>query len=418
VIPPWLGAWLPDIVLGAVGALLFKWRNRAGDRPLRIPLPPAITGLLRPRAIASGAVRWPSILDRYVAMTYARMFGIAAAALAAVFYIGAFTELSEKVFKGAATWAMLGMYLAYETPQYVYYVIPLSVLLATLVTVAMLTKNSELIVMKACGISIYRVALPMMVGAVLAGGALLTLEQTVLGASHRRAEAIKHVMKGGSPETFDVLMRRWLMGADGAIYHYNYFDSRRQELNSLWVYRFTDDLTRVTERTFATQASYVNDATWRVQQGWTRHFDAHGDPMPLAAFADDRRTLEPIAAFTTQSPDPDYMSYTQLRDYTARLQASGLDVVKQQVALWRKVSFPFVTIIMTLLAVPFAVTIGRSGAMAGIGAAIAIAIVYWTTISIFAAMGTGGVIAPLLAAWAPNLLFGAGAAYLLLTVRT
>jgi LPS export ABC transporter permease LptF/LPS export ABC transporter permease LptG len=418
VIPPWLGAWLPDIVLGAVGALLFKWRNRAGDRPLRIPLPSAISGLLRPRAIASGAVRWPSILDRYVAMTYARMFGIAAAALAAVFYIGAFTELSEKVFKGAATWAMLGMFLAYETPQYVYYVIPLSVLLATLVTVAMLTKNSELIVMKACGISIYRVALPMLVGAVLAGGALVTLEQTVLGSLHRRAEAIKHVMKGGSPETFDVLMRRWLMGADGAIYHYNYFDSRRQELNSLWVYRFTGDLTRVTERTFATQASYVNDATWRVQQGWTRHFDDHGDPMPLAAFADDRRTLEPIAAFTTQSPDPDYMSYTQLRDYTARLQASGLDVVKQQVALWRKVSFPFVTIIMTLLAVPFAVTIGRSGAMAGIGAAIAIAIVYWTTISIFAAMGTGGVIAPLLAAWAPNLLFGAGAAYLLLTVRT
>ena len=94
------------------------------------------------------------------------------------------------------------------------------------------------------------------------------------------------------------------------------------------------------------------------------------------------------------------------------------DVVKQQVALWRKVSFPFVTIIMTLLAVPFAVTIGRSGAMAGIAAAIAIAIVYWTAISVFAAMGAGGVITPLLAAWAPNLLFGAGAAYLLLTVRT
>ena len=107
------------------------------------------------------------------------------------------------------------------------------------------------------------------------------------------------------------------------------------------------------------------------------------------------------------------MSYTQLRAYTERLRASGLDVVKQQVALWRKLSFPFVTLIMTLLAVPFAVTIGRSGAMAGIGVAIGIAIVYWTTISVFAAMGAGGVMAPALAAWAPNLLFGAGALYLL-----
>ena len=92
--------------------------------------------------------------------------------------------------------------------------------------------------------------------------------------------------------------------------------------------------------------------------------------------------------------------------------------VRQRVALYRKVSFPFVTIVMTLIAVPFAVTIGRSGAMAGIGVGIAIALAYWTTILLFSAMGSGGLLAPALAAWAPNLLFGVGAAYLLLTVRT
>jgi lipopolysaccharide export LptBFGC system permease protein LptF len=112
------------------------------------------------------------------------------------------------------------------------------------------------------------------------------------------------------------------------------------------------------------------------------------------------------------------MTYTQLLAYTRRLQASGFDVLEQQVALARKISFPFVTLIMTLIAVPFAVTTGRSGAMAGIAIGIALAITYWTTISVFAAMGTGGVLTPVLAAWAPNLLFGAGAAYLLLTVRT
>jgi len=77
-----------------------------------------------------------------------------------------------------------------------------------------------------------------------------------------------------------------------------------------------------------------------------------------------------------------------------------------------------VTIIMTLIAVPFAVTVGRGGAMAGIGVGIGLALVYWTTISIFAALGSGGLIAPALAAWSPNLLFGAAATYLLLTVRT
>ena len=418
LIAPWFGAWLPNIGLGALGGLLFKWRNRGSDRPLRIPVPDIVGRLLRPRALTRRRVGWPSILDRYVAITYARMLALSGIALASVFYISAFTELSEKVFKGAATWAMLGMFLTYETPQYFYYIIPLSVLLAALVTIAMLTRNSELIVMKACGISLYRVAVPMLVGAVLAGGALVALEQTVLGEANRRAEAIKHVMKGGSPETFDVLNRRWVMGVDGAIYHYNYFDPKTNQFSGLWVYKFTDDLTRFTERTYAMQASYAGDTAWRVKQGWTRAFDQSGEPQRLTPFSETRQTLEPASYFTTQAPDPEFMSYTQLRAYTDRLEASGLDVVKQQVALWRKVSFPFVTIIMTLLAVPFAVTIGRSGAMAGIAAAIAIAIVYWTTISVFAAMGAGGVIAPLLAAWAPNLLFGAGAAYLLLTVRT
>jgi len=73
---------------------------------------------------------------------------------------------------------------------------------------------------------------------------------------------------------------------------------------------------------------------------------------------------------------------------------------------------------MTLIAVPFAVTTGRRGAMYGIGIGIVLAISYWVTFSIFAALGTGGLLTPLLAAWAPNMLFGAGAVYLLLTVRT
>src|SRR4030095_13127978 len=111
---------------------------------------------------------------------------------------------------------------------YFYYVIPLSVLLATLITVALLTKNSELIVMKACGISLYRVAFPMVGAAVLPGGSIFAPEQTVLGPANRKAESIKWVMRGQSPETFDVLNRRWVMGRDGGIYHYNYFDPRQR----------------------------------------------------------------------------------------------------------------------------------------------------------------------------------------------
>jgi lipopolysaccharide export system permease protein len=419
VLAPWLAAWLPNIVLGVVGIIFFKWRGRVADRPMRVPLPAFVRKLGTVTATGRSRFFAPlGTLDRYVALTYLRMLGLSGLALCSVFYIAAFTELTEKVLKGAGTWTMLWMFMLYQTPQYLYYIIPLSVLLATLVTVALLTKNSELIVMKACGISLYRVALPMVGAAVLAGGTIFVLEQTVLGPANRKAEAIKWVMRGQSPETFDVLNRRWVMGNDGDIYHYNYFDPRQRRFTGLWIYEFNDDMTRLTRRTFAQRAAFLKDATWQVEEGWTREFDAGGEPGAFTPFKQTQKTFEPASLFTTESPDPDFMSYTQLRDYTERLRASGLDVVKQQVALWRKLSFPFVTLIMTLLAVPFAVTIGRSGAMAGIGVAIGIAIVYWTTISVFAAMGAGGVMTPALAAWAPNLLFGAGALYLLLTVRT
>jgi lipopolysaccharide export LptBFGC system permease protein LptF len=102
----------------------------------------------------------------------------------------------------------------------------------------------------------------------------------------------------------------------------------------------------------------------------------------------------------------------------AELQTSGYNVTRYRVDLQRKVAFPFVTLVMTLLAVPFAVTTGRRGALYGIGAGIILAIAYWLLTSLFGAVGYAGLLQPALAAWAPNVLVGAGALYLMLTVRT
>ena len=434
LVAPWVAAWLPNIVLGGLGGLLFLWRDRAADQPIRIPLPsfrkrtriaaapPA--GLPAPTSGATiriPTLRFPgpSLLDRYVAMSYARVAGLSAISMAGIFYIATFLDLSDKVFRGDATWGMLGSYLWYATPQYVYYILPLSVLLGTLVTIGLLTKNSELVVMKACGISLYRVALPMLVGAVVAGGILFALEESVLGPSNRRAEAIRYVIRGGSLQTFDVLNRRWVAGSDGQIYHYDYFDARTQRFSGLSIFEFGEEMQTLARRTYADLAiSEGGGSAWRLERGWTREFLPTGDTRAFTPFEREPFTIEPASYFATESPDERFMSYSQLRGYIDRLRTGGFDISEQQVALERKISFPFITLVMTLLAVPFAVTTGRRGAMYGIGVGIVLAIVYWVTISVFAALGTGGLVAPMLAAWAPNLLFGAGAGYLLLTVRT
>jgi lipopolysaccharide export LptBFGC system permease protein LptF len=150
----------------------------------------------------------------------------------------------------------------------------------------------------------------------------------------------------------------------------------------------------------------------------TRRRNTTQEKVAYATFPARRVSLDPPAYFKTDMPDAERMTYGQLKRYIATLKTSGFNVVPYMVQLQRKIAFPFVTLIMTLLAVPFAVTTGRRGALYGVGAGIVISIVYWVTLSVFAAVGSGGLIAPMLAAWAPNILFGAAAAYLVLTVRT
>jgi LPS export ABC transporter permease LptG len=303
----------------------------------------------------------------------------------------------------------------------VFYIIPLSVLITAMVTIGVLTKNSELIVMKACGISLYRVAAPLVLFAAVASGLMFVLQEQVLAYANRRAEALRHVIRGGSPRTFDVVNRKWLVARDGDIYNYLFYDPRRKELNGLSIYQFREGQAGLGARTYVTHAVFVPQQggdMWRGDDGWVREFGASGDTRVYVTFPGRDLKLESPDYFATESPDADRMTYLQLRRYITDLQASGFNVLPQTVALYRKLSFPFVTLIMTLIAVPFAVTTGRRGALYGIAVGIVLAVVYWMTINAFGAIGSAGMLTPVLAAWAPNLIFGAGAAYLLLTVRT
>jgi LPS export ABC transporter permease LptF/LPS export ABC transporter permease LptG len=416
-LPPWLGTWLPNFVLGALGILMFVWRDRLADQPFRLKMP---RWLAIPWTVRHVRIPGLTILDDYITRTYTKYVLLSLTALLSIIYIAAFVEVSDKLFKGMVTPLTIVEYFRYSTPEWLYYVIPLAVLMSALITIAMLTKNSELIVMKACGISLYRVAAPMFVVALVVGGGIFALQETILGPSTRRAEELKLIIKGIDPQNLDLLNNRWLAGANGRFYHYLSLNPQNHVLTGLDVYELTPRLTRLIRRTFADTASLAGesaDNVWQIHRGWDREFDDQGNvhTTPLVAV---RRTLESADYFGTQEPNARFMGYSELRTYTDKLRAGGFAILEQQVALARKLAFPFVTLIMTLLAVPFASTIGRSGAMGGVGVGIALAISYWTLISIFAALGAGGALPPMLAAWAPNLLFGAAALYLLLTVRT
>jgi LPS export ABC transporter permease LptF/LPS export ABC transporter permease LptG len=443
--PAWLAMWVPNIILGAAGIFLLASRARSADQPIRIAIP----AWLRRRIVADAPSREsgtadaaitgprpalvvrvphlnlpkPTLLDSYVARQYGRILAMTMTGMLGLFYISTFIDKSDKLFKGQVTIGMVLEFLFWSTPQFLVYIIALAVLMAGLVTIGLLTKNSELIVMRACGISLYRTALPMLTIAVAAGGVLVGLQEYVLATANRRAEQLDHQIRFGKPLASGVLNRKWLLGRNGEVYHYQYYDPRNHEVHSLSVFEFDPADQRLVRRRFVQKATYVADVRpdatpqWALDQGWLREFGPD-NTVQFTRFTDQVQRFEPADYFVTEAREPDLMNFLQLRAYIDELRASGYNVLEHEVGLHRKVAFPFVTLVMTLIAVPFAVTTGRRGALYGIGVGIVLALIYWVMISVFGAFGASGVLDPMLAAWAPNLIFGAVAAYLLLTVRT
>ena len=266
LVPPWLAVWAPNIVLGLAGVAVLLWRARSSDKPIRLSIPERLRFWKRPGRSPAGTqvtdadsaavaarrdtkvvvvIRVPhfnlpsaGLLDGYVTKLSLKIGSLTFTGLLGIFYISTFIDMSDKLFKGQTSGAMMAQFFYYKTPEFVFFIIPLTVLIGAMVTVGILTKNSELVVMQACGISLYRSAVPLVCLAALASGGMFLLQDRVLPYSNRRAAAIRHVIRGGSPRTFDVVNRKWLVARDGSIYNYTYYDTRQHELNGLSIFEF------------------------------------------------------------------------------------------------------------------------------------------------------------------------------------
>ena len=437
VVSPHLAMWIPNIVLGVFGVALLVWRSSSVERRITIPFltrgavvpPPSgadgeTIGEEKAKfciQVSEGApVRESARLVRLTGLLR-HCPTLVRGAARHLLHLDVHRPVPTSYSRDRRTGLRLLEYFWYATPQFVYYVLPISALVASLVTIGLLTKSSELTVRKACGISLYRAALPIFLISLVWSGVLFGMSETILARANRRAEALNREIRTGVARTADVMHRRWVVGEAGSIYHYLSFDPELDEFGNLSVYDFSGSPWSLERRTYVEHAAFnAEDGEWEGHGTWVRDLSSTSAEDKVLLSADTRRLpfLEPPDFFETERPDAELMSFRELDGYVDELSASGFDVVQLVVALHRKVSFPFVTLILTLIAVPFAVTMGPRGALYGVGVGIAIACSYWIILSVFGAIGSAGLLAPILAAWAPNLLFGASATYLLLTVRT
>jgi LPS export ABC transporter permease LptG/LPS export ABC transporter permease LptF len=438
-----LAVWLANILFTAGGAFLL-WQMASGGRvltaigswALRLPefnFKPkqhaaafsVFLSRIQSRTTRRGRGVFPRILDEYVVREFLGMFFLVLAGFVMLMLVFTFFELVGDILRNHIPLTTVGDYLINLTPSMLYQISPLAVLIAVLVTFGVLNRNSEVVAMKATGISLYRLVVPIVsISAVLAV-CLFLFDQYYLPQANRKQEALRSTIKGRPPQTFLQPERKWMFGEPRAgeasrIFYYQFFDPNTDEFANLSIFEFDPSTFAITRRIFASRAFWnARTGAWTFQKGWERDFEGATQTRYLEFnFTSFAEVHEEPTYFTKESLQSQEMNFGQLDRYIRDLRQSGFDTMRLRVALWHKLAYPLIAVVMAVLAIPFALSMGRRGSLTGIAVAIAVALTYWVVDGLFGAMGNVNYLPAALAAWSPDILFGLTGGYFLLRTPT
>ena len=442
-ISPWLGPWMINIILSLAGLFLLikaeknfalnqwikpiHWRLPEWFRnPLfkktadRVPVnggSPLKTFNRTAVRRASLFSRLPKIMDFYILRGFLTYFLWSLVTCMTLFLLLTVFELLDDVIRNSISLITLADYLLFLVPQVLIIAVPVSILLAALVNLGVLEKDSEITAVKASGWSLYRLAVPIIAAAALFSLGLFFLQDYILPYANNRQDNLRNHIMNKPARTAKHPERKWIMGDHGRIYNYEYFDGSQNSFVDLNVYEVDFDISRLRRRIYAEHAR-VGDGIWTLENGWLRDYESE----QFERFEKKAVSLPERAGYFKreifQPKESSKLTYFELRQYIGYLRQSGYNAVELQVELYKKAAFPVSCLIMALVGIPFAFSVGRKGAFFGIGVSIAIAVAYWGISGAFEAMGSYGLLLPLLAAWAPNILFAAAGLTMFMTIRT
>ncbi len=435
-VAPWFGAWLADIAFFALGLFLLL---RAEKRPFEIGALRASgkrqqsrpqNGFARARrenAFERASTRrrvfsasFPTLLDDYVLRDFFVYLGMILSTFLVLVLVFTLFELLGDILRNKVPAIVVAEYLLNVTPYLLYNVSPLVMLLAVLVTFGVMQRSNEITAIKATGTSIYRIVAPVIVAAAIFAAGLFFADQFYLPHTNKRQEALHNQIKGKPAQTYLRPDRKWIFGQANDIYYYQFFDPDRDQFGNISVFQLDKANFTVTRRIHADRARWSENLDrWEYERGWMR-------TLNVSAIS-DYRSFE-VSTFPDLPETPSYfkkevkqyseMNYEELHKYIRDLQQSGFDVVRLRVELNKKLSYPLITLIMAVLAIPFSLSTGKRGAVTGVAVAVGIAVFYTVVSRLFEAMGNLSQLPPALAAWSPDLIFILVGGYLILKVPT
>jgi LPS export ABC transporter permease LptG/LPS export ABC transporter permease LptF len=415
-----------------IGVALNRWSQRFRSQPTATDAeaqPGKLSSITRTVRSALH-IRFPLLLDEYVMGSALRNFLLVLASLSMLFLIFTFFELIGDIIRYRTPLVTVGEYLLNLVPFILYNVTPLCALVAVLITFGALNRSSELTAMKATGMSLYRIIIPILLLACVLATALFAFDEVYLPGANRRQEALRSVIKGKPAQTFLRPDRQWMSGqlASNAagnedparIFYYQFFDASKDVFANITVFEFKPGGFTMTRRIYAQSARW--DATrnvWIFENGWQRTFSSDSTATYQTFTSSARPEIHELPSyFKKEDRQSQEMSYSELDHYISDLKQSGFDTTRLSVQLNRKLAYPLMCLVMAILAVPFALSAGKRGNIAGMGAGIGLAIAYWVIALFFENLGNINSLPAVLAAWSPDILFAMAGTYLLLRVPT
>jgi len=458
-LPVWLGIWLANLALAALGVAVIVAQRKPGWDPLSalsslrhaFPLRESkgntqkearpedlqarvvkaeseSSASIRSEVLAaqpSGrraiSLRVPQLMDRLVLSDLTRFFIFIVGGFSALILIITLFQLLDYITRNNTDWAVVVNYLVFLLPWIINSVAPMAALVAVMITFGILHKTSQVVALKASGQSIFRLAAPALAASLLLSGFVFVNQDYILPFTNRRQNNLRYLIRKGQepPQTFYQTTNKWIFGTESRIFNYAYFTPTTNSFARLTVLDLSRNPFGITRRLYARRAWWdASTEEWVLEKGWERRFEAD-HPISYQAFTERRFSLaEHPEYFKKETVGSSSMTLSELRRAIADLSHSGFDVLDLRIALQSKIAFPLTCMVMVMVGLPFSFSVGKRGALYGVAIGIAIGLAYWGLTGLFEQMGRYEILPPMLSAWGPNLLFGAGGLYLFLTSRT
>jgi LPS export ABC transporter permease LptG/LPS export ABC transporter permease LptF len=446
-VAPWLGIWLPNIVLMAVALFLMGRMGRwLGDREkpenpvsrfvkwargLWARQSPADT---RGQTISPHtgsipiqvqrrryATRFPALFDRYIARRLLPPILLVIFSTALLYVVADLSGNVEDMARNRVPAGVILTYYANLVPQVFLDVTPFALMIAVLILLTLLERQQEMTALKAAGISLFRLTIPVLLIAAVAAAGLWILGEAVVPNANREAQRLLDRIKGReTTRTYRASDRQWLLSRDGAsLYNFLRYDEPSETLIRFTTFRIDENM-ELNFYLFSRRVRFL-DGVWIADSGWFRQIFPDGTD-------EFKRITAPMKLEITEGPDyfgqeyrrPSEMSVGELASYIRELIDSGYRPNKLIVRWHQKFAYPLSAFVMVLLALPFGLNRGgrRVSTMQGIAVALTLGIVYFMLTALFGRLGEVDVLPPVVGAWAPVVLAILFAVNRLTTLRT